>query len=50
MLHEERFVQAIMDHEELMHDLRRVRSLELSQCYIGAGYVRNYIWDLLHGC
>lgn len=49
MLHEEKFFQAIMDHEQLMHDLRRVRSLHLPQSYIGAGYIRNYIWDVLHG-
>lgn len=33
----------------MMQDLRRVRSLGLPQGYIGAGYIRNYIWDLLHG-
>lgn len=49
MLHEESFLQSIRAHEKLMHDLRRVRSMELPQCYIGAGYIRNYIWDLLHG-
>ncbi|WP_408894504.1 nucleotidyltransferase family protein [Paenibacillus taichungensis] len=49
MLHEEKLIQAITEHEQLMHDLRRVRSLGLPQCYIGAGYIRNYIWDVLHG-
>jgi len=32
-----------------MADLRLVRSLELPQCYIAAGYIRNYVWDRLHG-
>ncbi|WP_339303319.1 nucleotidyltransferase family protein [Paenibacillus sp. FSL R5-0519] len=49
MLHEERFIRAITEHEQLMQDLRRVQSLHLPQCYIGAGYIRNYIWDVLHG-
>ncbi|MBY0118121.1 nucleotidyltransferase family protein [Paenibacillus sp. FSL L8-0435] len=49
MLHEDLFIQTIIKHEQLMHDLRRVRSLHLPQSYIGAGYIRNYIWDVLHG-
>ncbi|MDN4604171.1 nucleotidyltransferase family protein [Paenibacillus sp. F6_3S_P_1C] len=48
-MHEEKLIQAITEHEQLMHDLRWVRSLDLPQCYIGAGYIRNYIWDVLHG-
>jgi hypothetical protein len=32
-----------------MNDLRRVRELGLPQCYISAGYIRNYVWDRLHG-
>ncbi|MFS0870235.1 nucleotidyltransferase family protein [Paenibacillus xylanilyticus] len=49
MLHEAKLIQSIRAHERLMHDLQRVRSLALPQCYIGAGYIRNYIWDVLHG-
>lgn len=49
MLHEKKLIQAITEHEQLIHDLRRVRNLGLPQCYIGAGYIRNYIWDVLHG-
>lgn len=44
-----KFIQTIMQHDKLMQDLRWVRSLHLPQCYIGAGYIRNYIWDVLHG-
>ena len=29
--------------------LRVVESLELPDCYIGAGFVRNLVWDHLHG-
>lgn len=49
MQYEERLVQTLRQHEEIMQDLRIVRSLELPDCYIGAGYIRNYIWDVLHG-
>ncbi|WP_338708180.1 hypothetical protein [Paenibacillus amylolyticus] len=42
MLYENPFIQTIIKHEQLMHDLRRVRSLHLPQSYIGAGYIRNY--------
>lgn len=42
MLYEDPFIQTIIQHEQLMHDLRRVRSLHLPQSYIGAGYIRNY--------
>jgi hypothetical protein len=47
--YEERFVRTLRQHEQIMQDLRLVRSLELPDCYIGAGYIRNYIWDDLHG-
>lgn len=39
----------IREHGQLMADLHRVRDLNLPQCYIAAGYIRNYVWDLLHG-
>jgi hypothetical protein len=32
-----------------MKDLKRIKTLNLSDCYVAAGYVRNYIWDTLHG-
>lgn len=32
-----------------MNDLRIVRELGLPDGYVSAGYVRNYIWDRLHG-
>ncbi|CAH1215174.1 hypothetical protein PAECIP111893_03887 [Paenibacillus plantiphilus] len=44
-----RLKQSIMGHDTLLNDLRLVRELGLPQCYIAAGYIRNYIWDELHG-
>lgn len=46
---EKRLKQYLYEHERLLNDLRLVRSLDLPQCYIAAGYIRNYIWDRLHG-
>ncbi|WP_374020500.1 nucleotidyltransferase family protein [Paenibacillus thiaminolyticus] len=46
---EQRLLHYLHEHEELMADLRSVRDLQLPQCYISAGYIRNYIWDRLHG-
>ena len=46
---EERLRQYLLEYEPMMHDLRLVQSLGLPQCYIAAGYIRNYVWDRLHG-
>ncbi len=46
---EERLKEYISQHKQLMTDLGSVRDLGLPQCYIAAGYIRNYVWDLLHG-
>ncbi|WP_202113484.1 nucleotidyltransferase family protein [Paenibacillus sp. MMS18-CY102] len=32
-----------------MEDLQQVRDLKLPDCYIAAGYIRNMVWDRLHG-
>tara|TARA_R110002167_G_scaffold302670_1_gene506967 strand:- start:258 stop:437 length:180 start_codon:yes stop_codon:yes gene_type:complete len=29
--------------------LKNVASLSLPQCYIAAGFIRNLVWDSLHG-
>lgn len=43
-------VQAIISDDPVRWRLlERVRSLNLSDCWIGAGFVRNAIWDFLHG-
>ena len=46
---EKRLNDYISQHQQLMTDLVIVRDLGLPQCYIAAGYIRNYVWDLLHG-
>jgi hypothetical protein len=45
----ELFIELISDNAEMMNDLSVVRSLELPHGHIAAGYVRNYVWDYLHG-
>ncbi|NMO97689.1 nucleotidyltransferase family protein [Paenibacillus lemnae] len=35
--------------EYVMRDLKLVRQLNLTHWYIAAGYVRNRVWDHLHG-
>lgn len=32
-----------------MQALHAVRQLDLPECWIAAGFVRNYVWDLMHG-
>ena len=34
---------------KMMGILRTVRDLELPDCWIGSGFVRNKVWDFLHG-
>jgi hypothetical protein len=46
---EEKLKQLISENEQMMKDLKLVRDLDLPDCYIAAGYIRNYIWDRLHG-
>lgn len=46
---EQQLKEYIGQHKQLMTDLGMVRDLGLPQCYIAAGYIRNYVWDLLHG-
>ena len=33
--------------EGLFDDLNAIKQLDLPQCYIAAGYIRNYCWDYL---
>ena len=46
---ESKLKQYLLENDTIMNDLRLIRSLNLPQCYVGAGYIRNYIWDRLHG-
>ncbi|WP_106766233.1 nucleotidyltransferase family protein [Paenibacillus faecalis] len=46
---EQELIRIMKTNENLMRDLEWVRQLELPQGCIAAGYVRNYVWDYLHG-
>lgn len=43
------FVELIKSNKDIMWDLSLIRELHLTEGYVAAGYVRNYIWDTLHG-
>ncbi|MNJ44602.1 hypothetical protein D3C77_396580 [compost metagenome] len=45
----EQLKQMIVKCEPLLCDLRTIRRLNLPECYIAAGYIRSYVWDVLHG-
>jgi hypothetical protein len=47
--YEDQFIELIANNREMMHDLYVIRELHLPGGCIAAGYVRNYIWDCLHG-
>ncbi|OAB43356.1 nucleotidyltransferase family protein [Paenibacillus glacialis] len=42
-------LENIMDCDEVRKDLELVRELNLPESCITAGYVRNRVWDVLHG-
>ncbi|WMT43007.1 nucleotidyltransferase family protein [Paenibacillus sp. D2_2] len=46
---EKRLIQFLSEDNQIMNDLKLVRQLDLPQSYIAAGYIRNYVWDRLHG-
>lgn len=39
----------ILGQREMIADLQAVASLQLPQGRIAAGYIRNFVWDILHG-
>lgn len=43
------FREAILSQPEMMADLQLVAELGLPQGCIAAGYIRNFVWDVLHG-
>jgi hypothetical protein len=49
MNYKEELVQLLSANSEMMSELAAVRRLQLPDWCIAAGYVRNYIWDSLHG-
>jgi len=42
-------IQYLEAHADLHALLAHVESLNLPDCWIGAGFVRNTVWDVLHG-
>jgi uncharacterized protein len=42
-------VRLVESSEDMMEVLRIVRSLGLPDWWVGAGFVRNRVWDILHG-
>lgn len=42
--------ELISGDAERMRLLTAVASLALPDCYVAAGFVRNLVWDHLHGC
>ncbi|WP_135547427.1 nucleotidyltransferase family protein [Paenibacillus cymbidii] len=44
-----RLQELLQQHPSLTKDLELVRQLRLPDWCIAAGYVRNYVWDCLHG-
>ena len=48
MRHLDKLAELICLDQERMTILSHVRNLALPDCWIGAGFVRNLIWDVLH--
>lgn len=46
---EQDILQAIEDDAWMMNILRAAAQLELPEWIIGAGFVRNFVWDMQHG-
>lgn len=46
---EQQLIQYLEEDEEMLDALRMVRALALPDGYIAAGFVRNFVWDRLHG-
>jgi len=45
----ERLIEFVKSNLNMLVELQLVRSLNLPDAYIAAGYVRNQLWDYLHG-
>lgn len=46
---EKELISMVEKDVELIGILKTVRSLDLSDAYVGAGAIRNLVWDYLHG-
>lgn len=49
MKYEEQLCKHFYENKVWMNELKLIQRLELPECYLAAGYVRNRIWDKLHG-
>lgn len=49
MINEEKIISAIREDKWMMEIFKSVKSLNLPDWWICAGFVRSKIWDLLHG-
>lgn len=49
MNEKDKLIQIVQTKENLLRDLRLVEALRLPYWCIAAGYVRNHVWDFLHG-
>lgn len=49
MKYDRELIEIIARDSWMMEKLEIVRSLGLNDCWIGAGFVRNKIWDVKHG-
>ncbi len=49
MNYERRIITLIESDEARMKVLRAVKSLDLPDCWVAAGFVRNLVWDSLYG-
>ncbi|MBT4790184.1 MAG: nucleotidyltransferase family protein [Halobacteriovoraceae bacterium] len=45
----DKLIKFILEDQAMVEVLKNVRGLNLPDCWIGAGFVRNKAWDLLHG-
>lgn len=48
MIHTDKICELITQDKQRLSALTAVHSLNLPQCYIAAGFVRNLVWDHLH--
>ena len=49
MNYKEELIEIIKNDKWILDILQTVKDLELNDCWIGAGLVRNKVWDVKHG-
>lgn len=48
-MYEEKLIEIINQNQYIFEDMKVVRALGIPSTYIAAGYIRNLVWDILHG-